>query len=349
MIRLSDFFVFDAGHLSKKTQFWCRAWFAFLIALVCMMVLVGGATRLTGSGLSITEWNPINGVIPPIGRNQWDLAFKKFQSISQFKILYPTLTLEQFKPLYLWEWSHRLLGRVIGFIVAFGLIAIWCLEKKPRKVSRFICLVLCLGALEGLVGWIMVASGLGPDKVAVTPIKLAFHLTLASVLISLLTWGYVSVGLRNRHYREEHAVGSVFRLSFILSCCLIVQNFLGAIYAGHRIVFAQSTLESTPLGKAYLTYHENQHELIVGFTYIHRLFPFIIFLCTCVLLKRSFAFRQTSLIQHLSAIMITFIVVQAVLGMYTITTDHYLMMGLMHQCFSIILLMCSVIISRLAW
>ena len=152
-----------------------------MAALVLAMVLVGGATRLTESGLSITEWQPVMGALPPLNETQWQAEFEKYQAIPQYRELNRGMSLDAFKTIYWWEWTHRLIGRTIG--VAFLLPFLWFLWRGwigPGLRAR-LWLIFGLGALQGAVGWWMVASGLA-DRVEVSQYRLATHLVLACVI-----------------------------------------------------------------------------------------------------------------------------------------------------------------------
>ena len=158
-----------------------RLWLYAVAALVFVMVLVGGATRLTESGLSITEWRPVMGTLPPLGETEWQAEFEKYQAIPQYRELNRGMSLDQFKTIYWWEWVHRLIGRLIG--VAFLLPFLWFLGRgwvAPRLQPR-LWFIFGLGALQGAVGWWMVASGLA-DRVEVSQYRLATHLVLACAI-----------------------------------------------------------------------------------------------------------------------------------------------------------------------
>src|ERR1700674_1126355 len=160
---------------------WCMA------AAVFVMVVVGGATRLTQSGLSIAEWNPVMGVVPPLADADWRAAFEKYQTIPQYDRLNRGMSLDEFKTIYWWEWSHRLLGRLIG--AGFLLPFVWFLWRRwvDRRLALALGGIFGLGALQGAVGWWMVASGL-TERVSVSQYRLAFHLTLACLIYVALLW-----------------------------------------------------------------------------------------------------------------------------------------------------------------
>jgi heme a synthase len=206
-----------------------RAWLGLVAALIAIMVLVGGATRLTESGLSIVEWKPVTGVLPPLNREQWTTAFEGYRTIPQYRQLNAGMSLDEFKTIFWWEWSHRLLGRAIG--VAYLLPFLWFLWRGvlATEVRRRLWLIFGLGALQGAVGWWMVASGLS-QRVEVSQYRLATHLLLALVIFASIVWT-----LRRIAVRPPSDASPRLRLSAIsLLALTFVQIYLGALVAGLR-------------------------------------------------------------------------------------------------------------------
>src|ERR671912_407367 len=173
-----------------------RIWLYLLAALVIAMVAVGGATRLTGSGLSITEWRPVTGAIPPLTEQAWMAEFEKYRQISQYELVNKGMTLSGFKVIYGWEWGHRQLGRLLGLVFFLPLVWFWARGVIRGRLVLTLLAIGALGGLQAAVGWIMVASGLEPGMTAVAPIKLALHLTIASLILACLVW--VASGLKDR-------------------------------------------------------------------------------------------------------------------------------------------------------
>lgn len=208
---------------------WCVA------GLVFAMVLVGGATRLTESGLSIVEWKPVTGVIPPLGETGWQAEFAKYKTIPQYERLNRGMSLEEFKTIYWWEWGHRLLGRLIG--AAFLLPFLWFLWRGSidRRLGLALAGVFALGAVQGAVGWWMVASGL-TERVSVSQYRLAFHLTLACMIYVALAWTADHTLFANASTQTARlTVPRRLRWSACaLLALVIVQIYLGALVAGLR-------------------------------------------------------------------------------------------------------------------
>jgi heme a synthase len=204
-----------------------RLWLLAVAALVFVTVLVGGATRLTESGLAIVEWKPVTGILPPLSQQAWQAEFQKYQTIPQYRELNRGMSLADFKTIYWWEWTHRLLGRLIGaaFLLPF-LFFLWrgWIEARWRA---WLWAIFGLGAFEGTVGWWMVASGLS-DRVSVSPYWLAFHLTLGCVIYAALLWtAQQLVPLPAIDAPRRIRAGAVALLILVL-----VQISLGALVAG---------------------------------------------------------------------------------------------------------------------
>ena len=217
-----------------------RAWLYGLALLVVAMVAVGGATRLTGSGLSITEWRPVTGALPPLSEADWAVEFEKYRDTPQYRILNEGMGLSDFKTLYGWEWGHRLLGRIVGLAFFTPFLFFWWKGALSRRLLLGLLGLGVLGAAQGLIGWIMVASGLQPGMTAVAPLKLALHLTTASLILAGLVW--LAAGLRSeagaplpKRVRVEAA---------LLPVLVLVQIGLGGLVAGSKAGLVHNTWPS---------------------------------------------------------------------------------------------------------
>src|SRR5918999_5510225 len=177
----------DGQVTAAPSMIWLRAWLYSVAALVFAMVVVGGATRLTDSGLSITEWQPIVGIVPPLSEADWQDAFAKYKEIPEYQRVKQGMSLEQFKFIYWWEWAHRALGRLVGLVFAVPFAWFWFRGHLPRGLAPKLLGVLALGGLQGFIGWYMVQSGLA-ERVDVSHYRLALHLTTAIVIFGLLFW-----------------------------------------------------------------------------------------------------------------------------------------------------------------
>ena len=206
-------------------------WLWAVAALVVAMVVVGGITRLTESGLSITEWQPVSGALPPLTEAQWQTQFAAYQQIPQYTELNGPagMTLAAYKHIFFWEWFHRLLGRLVGLAYALPLAWYWLRGAIPKEFHRRLLLVLALGGLQGLVGWWMVSSGLTHD-VKVSHLRLATHLLLALATLALLVWTALDLQELARAASRAHMT----MLGAAALGVLALQLVYGAMLAGLR-------------------------------------------------------------------------------------------------------------------
>src|SRR6476469_10998438 len=206
-----------------------RWWLLAVAALIAIMVLVGGATRLTESGLSIVEWKPVTGTLPPLDEAQWMQAFEGYKTIPQYRELNAGMSLAEFKTIFWWEWSHRLLGRVIGAVYLLPFLFFLWRGVLNGELKRRLWMIFGLGALQGAVGWWMVASGLS-QRVEVSQYRLATHLVLALLIFAAIVWT-----LRRLTDRPGSATASRLRITgAALVVLTFVQLYLGALVAGLR-------------------------------------------------------------------------------------------------------------------
>lgn len=216
-----------------------RNWLWIVAGLVFLMVVVGGVTRLTESGLSIVEWKPVTGVIPPLTRQEWIAAFEDYKKIPQYKELFPDMDLAGFQFIYAWEWAHRLLGRLIGVVFVVPMIWFWAKRRLPSSVKPKLVGILALGALQGGVGWWMVSSGL-VHRTEVAQERLAIHLIIAAFIFSACLWVAGGLGKRRPSSVHDHP-GRLRALAFVILALVFVQIFMGGIVAGLRAGFVENT------------------------------------------------------------------------------------------------------------
>ena len=198
-------------------------------ALIAIMVLVGGATRLTESGLSIVEWKPVTGTLPPLSEAQWVQAFEGYKAIPQYRELNAGMSLAEFKTIFWWEWGHRLLGRVIGAVYLLPFLFFLWRGALSAELRTRLWVIFALGALQGAVGWWMVASGL-TQRTEVSQYRLATHLTLALIIFASIVWT-----LRRMEPRPQPAIAGRLKFTgFALLGLTFVQLYFGALVAGLR-------------------------------------------------------------------------------------------------------------------
>lgn len=211
-----------------------RIWLSAIFALVFLMILVGGLTRLTDSGLSITEWAPIHGAIPPMSDAEWAEEFARYQASPEYQLQNRGMDLAAFKTIFWWEWGHRQLGRVIGLVWAVGFLGFLATRQIPRGWTSRLLLLGALGGLQGFVGWWMVSSGLDGQRVDVASYRLAVHLGLAFAILGLIAWHVLLLGRSETALMQARRAGEP-RLRALASGLMhlaFVQILLGALVAG---------------------------------------------------------------------------------------------------------------------
>ena len=204
-------------------------WLFAVAVLVLAMVIVGGATRLTDSGLSITQWKPVTGVVPPLSQADWEGAFAQYRQIPQYRLVNLGMSLEQFKSIYWWEWSHRLLGRLLAVVFFAPFVVFAALRRIPRRLLWRLAGLFVLGGLQGAVGWWMVASGL-EHRVKVAPERLMTHLGLAFLLLGALVWTALDAWAG---WARQTQPGPWGRRALVLTGLIYLQVLLGALVAGN--------------------------------------------------------------------------------------------------------------------
>jgi cytochrome c oxidase assembly protein subunit 15 len=206
-------------------------WLFAVALLVLAMVVVGGATRLTGSGLSITQWKPVTGALPPLSDAAWLSEFHRYQKIPQYWIVNRGMTLEAFKGIYWWEWTHRLIGRLLGVVFAGPFIAFLATRTMPQRLVWRALVLFILGGLQGFVGWWMVKSGL-EARVTVAPERLATHLGLALLLYSALIWTALEAWAGSNRQPRDPTRWAPF--AAIIAGLVYLQCLMGALVAGNQ-------------------------------------------------------------------------------------------------------------------
>lgn len=328
--------------VSSKGDHSVLLWLMAVAGLVFCMIVVGGATRLTGSGLSITEWQPIMGAIPPLNEADWQVAFDKYKQIPQYERVNKGMSLAEFKEIFFWEWFHRLLGRLIGFAFAFPLAWFWWTGRLRSELRTPLLGILALGAVQGGVGWYMVASGL-VDRVSVSQYRLALHLTIAFLILGALVWMWLEAGrpaastLASPSLTLPRKGGGDLGLqtAWLLLGLLVVQLVAGALVAGMKAGLAYNTWplmdgELIPSGLLVMKpWWLNAFENALTVQFNHRMLAYLI------LGVAGWHAYRLSVAMHPAAAsaqaLLAVIVLQAILGISTLLAHVPLSLGLMHQ------------------
>lgn len=313
-----------------------RRWLWSIAALVAGMVMLGGATRLTGSGLSITEWNVVTGVLPPLSEAAWLAEFEKYKAIPQYQAINKGMSLADFKFIYFWEWAHRLLGRIVGFAFAIPLAFFWWRGRITRGLEWKLLLLFVLGGLQGAIGWWMVASGLSV-RTDVSQYRLAVHLTLACIIFVALVW--VATSLLPRREQDDGR-GRVFAV--VLIALSLVQVFLGAIVAKTN---AGLTFNTWPLidGAFHPTREQlfllepwwrNIFENVLAVQFNHRVMAYLLWFAAL----GHALWQVPGVVAKRAWVLFALVTAQAVLGILTLLYSVPLSLGLAHQAGAVVVL-----------
>ncbi|MGP2492737.1 COX15/CtaA family protein [Mesorhizobium sp. PUT5] len=316
-----------------------RGWLYVVLVVLVALVMVGGATRMTGSGLSITEWKPIHGVVPPLNDAEWQEEFAKYQQIPQYQQINKDMTLGEFKHIFWWEWAHRILARGVGFLVALPLAFFWLAGRLERGLKPRLVGLLALGALQGAIGWWMVASGL-VERVSVSQYRLATHLTMACVIVVAVA--YIARGLAT--YSQGPAIRSVQRFAGILVLMVLVQIYLGGLVAG---LHAGLTYNTWPLmdgavipgdlfaiEPAWRNLFENPKTV----QFIHRMFAYAVLAAALWHAVATSRALPGSTHARRAWVLVAMVVVQAAIGVATLLMQAPIDVALTHQFVALLVL-----------
>lgn len=324
-----------------------RLWLYFVAALVVAMIIVGGATRLTDSGLSITEWQPLLGAIPPLTEADWQDAFAKYQQIPQYLLVNKGMSLDEFQFIYWWEWAHRFLGRFIGVAFALPFLWFWVRGQLPQGKAMKFTGVLALGALQGFVGWYMVKSGL-VDRVDVSPYRLALHLVLALVILAVIVWLALDLKRESRPVRLRTVTPGQKRLAALLLGLVLLQSLLGAFVAGHKAGLTYNTWplmdgHFIPDGLGTLSpWWLNIFENITTVQFSHRMVAYLLAAAALVQFIWVSKTADDEALSRSAGLLTLGVLVQAALGIWTLLAVVPLWLGLAHQAGAAIVLILAV-------
>lgn len=297
-------------------------WIGIGVLMLLIQVILGGVTRLTGSGLSITEWNVITGALPPLNEHGWITEFEKYKQTPQYQLLNVDFQLSDFKFIFFWEWLHRLWARLIGVVFIIGFVFLVARKFLKKEMVKPLLILFLLGALQGAVGWIMVASGLTGDAVYVKPTRLALHFIFAMVLIAYAFWFFlVLVVPKNDVVPARHIKSFTGWMIFLTT----VQLVFGALMAGHKAATAAPTWPD--INGSFMPASTFSHvPFILNFIdnkitihFIHRNLAYILFFLTCVLTWRLYAVSTASItFNRIKLIPLLLVVLQVLLGVFSV-------------------------------
>lgn len=313
-----------------------RLWLYSVAALVALTAIVGAATRLTGSGLSITEWNVIGGVIPPLTEAQWLDAFNKYKQIPQYRELNTGMPLDGFKVIFWWEWGHRLLARFIGVAFAVPLILLALARRLPAGFMPRLVLLFALGGLQGFAGWYMVSSGL-VDRIDVSQYRLALHLGLAVLIFAALIWtardlapARAAIDLKTTTRRDRLFAHGLLALVYL-------QVLAGALVAGLKAGRTHNTWplmdgSLVPSGLTMQTpWYKNLFENATTVQFNHRLLAYLLVALVALHVVRVMRTADSPRVRGTAGLLAATIVLQTALGVWTLLAWVPLSLGIAHQ------------------
>ncbi len=326
-------------------------WLLIGVAMVIIQIILGGITRLTGSGLSITEWNVVTGTLPPLNEGDWLVEFDKYKATTQYHLMNADFSLKDFKFIFFWEWLHRLWARLIGVVFLIPFIVFLVQRRfRPEMVRPMIVLFL-LGALQGAVGWIMVASGLTGDAVYVKPTRLALHFIFALALLSYTYWFALKLLVKPRQLVVQPGVR---RLSLVILGVLTLQLIYGALMAGNKAALSAPTwpdINGAIIPPGMMKAGEGLLNLLdnpVTIHFIHRGLAYLLVILVFILTIRLYRLPASRLGNWARPWPVILVLIQLFLGILTVLNSLRIVpnrwgifewMAQFHQIFAMLLLL----------
>ena len=320
--------------LNTKINNQLSIWLITMFSIISIMIVVGGLTRLTDSGLSITKWELFSGFFPPLNKNDWILYFDLYKEIPEFKLQNYNISMQEFKVIFWWEWAHRFLGRLIGIVFLIPLIYFSIKIKISKLLNLY--LIFFLICFQGFIGWYMVSSGL-VNRVDVSHFRLSVHLLIAFLILSLIFWNYLKINKNNNILNKINPI-----IPFLFLILVFIQIAIGAFVSG---MDAGKIYNSWPLmGSTYFPDDNNFTNLfkLSAFSepslvqFIHRNLAYIIGVFYLYIFYKIYINKMYDLYKSVN-ILGFFIVIQIILGIFTIIYGAQIYIASMHQLISIFL------------
>ena len=330
----------------ENKNLYISSWLMLITFLIVLMIIVGGFTRLTDSGLSITKWDLITGILPPLTSESWEYYFSLYKKIPEFKLINSSMTINEFKTIYWWEYGHRLLGRIIGiaYLIPLLIFTVKKMLKKNELVNFFTILFLII--IQGFVGWYMVKSGL-VEKTDVSHYRLSLHLSIAFFIFILLLWNLLN-------YQKYRILLTGKKISSILLFCFLIGIFLqiitGAFVSG---LDAGKIYQTWPLmNQSYFPDDAAISELLSVSSFnepsivqfIHRNIAYLVFFLFLVIGKLILFNREHNCLRKNMFIVFGALLLQIILGIFTVLSGSQIIIASMHQIGSIILVTATVLL-----
>ena len=332
--------------IKQKNNRQVAIWLLIGVGMIVIQILLGGITRLTESGLSITEWKPITGALPPLNNAAWQIEFEKYRHTDQFKYVHQYFSLKEFKFIFFWEWFHRLWARMMGMVFLIGFIYFIIKKKFNPSMIRPMVILFLLGAMQGAIGWFMVKSGLVPEKYFVGHVELTTHFISAIILLAYTFWFALSLlpSMSEKIYNKK--IGSLLMTILIL---LIVQLIYGGFMAGLK---AASTAPTWPSINGEIIpaqinelspWIQNIFNNKIAIHFIHRGMAYLLFIFAVVFFIKSKILIYNQLFKKLRISFLFLISLQVILGICALlnatNNSLFIWIGVAHQFTAIMLVM----------
>lgn len=334
--------------LTQRSSRPVAAWLVVGVVMIVIQILLGGITRLTGSGLSITEWKPILGTLPPMNAEQWQAAFEQYKKIGQYTYLNADFTLSDFKFIYFWEWFHRLWARLIAIAFLIPFIGFIIQKRFKRQMITPLLILFLLGGLQGFIGWIMVKSGLNKEDIYVNHIRLAIHFIAALILLVYTLWFALSLIIP----RQQIVINTTLRkLSVLILIFLTVQLVYGAFMAGLKAATFAPTWPTInglwlPAGIAKYPGIKNLTDNPIAVHFIHRGLAYLLTTLVLIWWWKAVKVSGSKLFLRIKSLPVTIILIQVILGILTVINsaeaELFMWLGVAHQFFAIVFLLVMV-------
>ncbi len=324
-------------------------WLLIGVGMIIIQVLLGGITRLTESGLSITEWKPIKGTLPPLNEAAWQIQFERYKATDQFKYVHQGFTLSDFKFIFFWEWFHRLWARLLGVVFLIGFVYFLARKKFNKKMILPMVILFLLGALQAVIGWIMVASGLVPEKYFVGHVELATHFIAALGLLCYTLWFALSLLIKPKQIVINAPLQKMMLAIIII---LFFQLIYGAFMAGLKAAVSAPTWPSingsmVPAAMNELSpWAKNLVSNNIMVHFIHRGLAYVLFILITVWYFKAGVIKKNRLFGKLRFRLLILVTLQLVLGIFTVLKstqpNGLLLFGVLHQFIAMLLVMCII-------
>lgn len=332
--------------LARQSRPALALWLFAVCGLIALMVVVGGLTRLTDSGLSITEWKPIHGALPPLSAQEWNEEFEAYKQIPQYQKLNRGMTLEEFKEIFWWEWSHRNLGRLIGLAFFLPFLVFWVRGMIERPLIPRLLVLFVLGGMQGFLGWYMVASGL-TDRVDVSQYRLVAHLGLALFIYAAILW--TALPLWRGEWPAVGTAHPLYRQSLAVLGLIFLQILLGGFVAGTDAGLTYNTwplmdgalipsgaYSTTPVWLA-------PFEDVTTVQFNHRVMGYIVLAAALAVFVQGVRMRLTGYAHWASLLLAGAVVLQVAIGIWTLLAVMPIWLAALHQFGAVILLTASLV------